>query len=138
MNSSFWLAAASYLILTFLIAAVWHLALFKNVYVRLGVFTRPRPIIWLGLLSMVLQAVVVAYLYPRYYGGGAPLAEGATFGLLLGVFMGTNAVLAEAGKNQVASLRTWIVLEGVYYLLQFIVVGAVIGMVYGPLAGRGA
>ena len=136
MNSQFWLAAASYLILTFIIAAAWHLALFKDVYTRLGVFTRPRPIIPLGVLSMVLQAAIVAYLYPFFYRGGSPLVEGATFGLLLGVFMGSNAVLAEAGKNQVGSLRTWIALEGVYYLLQFTVVGLVIGLVYGSLPSR--
>lgn len=131
VTPQFWIAAATYLVLTFIIAAGWHLALFKNVYARLGVFTRARPIISLGILSMVLQAAVVAYLYPFFYRGGDPLTEGAAFGLLLGVFMGSNAVLAEAGKNQVASLRTWIVLEGVYYVLQFTAVGLVIGLVYG-------
>ncbi|MGH7547582.1 MAG: hypothetical protein ACREMM_05345 [Gemmatimonadales bacterium] len=136
MNSKFWIAAASYLVLTFVIAAGWHLALFKDVYARLGVFTRPRPIIPLGILSMVLQAAVVAYLYPFFYRGGTPLAEGAMFGLLLGVFMGSNAVLAEAGKNEVGSLGTWIALEGVYYLLQFTLVGLVVGLVYGVLPSR--
>ncbi|HXF94963.1 MAG TPA: hypothetical protein VNI61_02555 [Gemmatimonadales bacterium] len=136
MNPKFWLAAASYFVLTFIIAAGWHLGLFKTVYARLGVFTRPRPIIALGVLSMILQAVVVAYLYPFYYRGGPPIAAGATFGLLLGVFMGSNAVLAEAGKNQVGSLGIWIALEGAYYLLQFLIVGAVIGLVYGALPSR--
>lgn len=136
MNSKFWMAAASYLVLTFVMAAGWHLALFKNVYARLGAFTRPRPIIPLGILSMVLQAAVVAYLYPFFYRGGSPLIQGATFGLLLGIFMGSNAVLAEAGKNEVGSLKTWIALEGVYYLAQFILVGVVIGLIYGMLPSR--
>lgn len=136
MSAQFWLAAASYLVLTFIIAAGWHLALFKRIYATLGMFTRPQPIVALGVLSMVLQAAVVAYLYPIFYRGGAPLATGATFGLLLGVFMGSNAVLAEAGKNQVTSLRTWIGLEGAYYLLQFAVVGAVIGLIYGEFPSR--
>lgn len=134
MSSKFWLAAASYLVLTFIFAAGWHLALFKAVYARLGAFSRPQPIIALGVLSMVLQAVVVAYLYPFFYRGGSPLATGATFGLLLGVFMGSNAVLAEAGKTQISPIGTWIMLEGIYYLAQFTVVGAVIGAIYGQLA----
>jgi hypothetical protein len=138
VNSKFWMAAAAYLVLTFVMAAGWHLALFKNVYARLGAFTRPRPIIPLGILSMVLQAAVVAYLYPFFYRGGRPLVEGATFGLLLGVFMGSNAVLAEAGKNAVGPLRTWITVEGVYYLVQFLLVGLVIGLIYGVLPGRAA
>jgi hypothetical protein len=136
VNPRFWLAGGSYLVLTFIFAASWHLVLFKTVYARLGVFTRPQPIIALGVLSMVLQAIVVAYLYPRFYGGGSPLMEGACFGLLLGIFMGSNAVLAEAGKNQVGSLRTWISLEGMYYLLQFTVIGMAVAWVYGPGAGR--
>jgi len=132
----FWSAAASYLVLTFILAAGWHLVLFRDVYARLGVFTRAEPILALGVLSMVLQALVVAYLYPVFYRGGNPLMEGAMFGLLLGVFMGSNAVLAEAGKNQVASLGTWIGLEGVYYLLQFTLVGMAVGSVYGGPPGR--
>lgn len=138
MHSEFWLATASYLVLTFIFAAGWHLVLFKDVYARLGVFTRARPIIPLGILSMVLQAVVVAYLYPFFYRGGPPPLEGATFGLLLGVFMGSNAVLGEAGKNEVGSLSTWLTLEGVYYLLQYTVVGLVVGLVYGALPSRAA
>jgi hypothetical protein len=138
VHSEFWLATASYLVLTFIFAAGWHLVLFKDVYARLGVFTRARPIIPLGILSMVLQAVVVAYLYPFFYRGGPPPLEGATFGLLLGVFMGSNAVLGEAGKNEVGSLSTWLTLEGVYYLLQYTVVGLVVGLVYGALPSRAA
>ncbi len=138
VSSRFWLAAVSYFVLTFIFAAGWHLGLFKNVYARLGAFTRPRPIIALGMLSMLLQAFVVAYLYPLYFRGGTPLVEGATFGLLLGVLIGSNAVLAEAGKTQIADLQTWITLEGVYYLLQFAVVGAVIGVVYGQIPARAA
>jgi hypothetical protein len=138
VNSKFWMAAAAYLVLTFVMAAGWHLALFKNVYARLGAFTRPRPIIPLGILSMVLQAAVVAYLYPFFYRGGSPLMEGATFGLLLGVFMGSNAVLAEAGKNEVGPLSTWITVEGVYYLVQFLLVGLAIGLIYGVPPGRAA
>ena len=131
MTSKFWIAAASYLLLTFFMAATWHLVLFKDVYARLGAFTRPRPIIALGVLSMVLQAAIAAYLYPLFYHGGNPRATGAWFGLLLGIFMGSSAVLAEAGKNQVGSLRTWILLEGLYYVVQFMIVGLVIGWIYG-------
>ena len=136
MSLKFWFAAASYLVLTFAIAAGWHLILFKDVYARLGAFTRPKPLIPLGIFSMVLQAAVVAYLYPFFYHGGNPLSTGAYFGLLLGIFMGSNAVLGEAGKNVVGPLRTWIPLESAYYLLQYTIVGLVVGWIYGPLGGR--
>ncbi len=48
--------------------------------------------------------------------------------------MGSNAAFAEAGKNEVASLSTWLVLESFYYLLQFGLVGTAIGLIYGGKA----
>lgn len=57
--------------------------------------------------------------------------DGLRFGVLVGVFLATSAVVAEAGKNYVASLSTWLVLETTYYLLQFMLSGLVIGLVYG-------
>ena len=122
-----------YLVVTFIVAAVWHLVLFKSLYEQLAVFTRAEPIIWLGVLSMVLQGAVMAYLFPVFWRKGNPLAAGVLLGLLLGVFMGSNAVLGEAGKNEVSSLPTWIVLESVFYLLH----GALAGLAVGFLSSRG-
>lgn len=124
-------AAATYAVLTFVIAATWHLVLFKGVYDQLGIFTRKEPLIPLGIASILMQAGVLSYLYPRFYRGGGPLREGLSFGLLTGVLMASIAVFAEAGKQQVNSVATWLVFESAYYLLQFMLSGIVIGMVYG-------
>lgn len=125
------LAAIGYIVVTFIIAAGWHLGLFKGVYDELEIFTRKEPLIHLGIISMILQGVVLAYIYPIGYQGGSPIKEGLRFGLLMGIFMGSNAVFAEAGKQQVSSLSTWLILESIYYLLQFSIVGIVIGWIYG-------
>jgi hypothetical protein len=127
----FLLATVGYIVVTFVIAAGWHLALFKDLYEALGIFTRKEPLIHLGVISMILQGLVLAYVYPIGYQGGSPVKEGLKFGLLMGIFMGSNAVFAEAGKQQVSSLSTWLILESVYYLLQFSLVGVVIGSIYG-------
>lgn len=127
----FGFAVIAYVIVTFVIAAGWHLVLFKDLYDQLGIFSRKEPIIPLGVASMVMQALVLAYLYPRFYRGGSPVKEGATFGLLVGVLMASIAVFAEAGKQQVSSLSTWLLFESTYYLLQFGLVGVCIGLIYG-------
>ena len=124
-------AAIGYIVVTFVIAAGWHLVLFKELYDELGIFTRKEPLIHLGVISMILQGCVLAYVYPLGYQGGRPVMEGLRFGLLMGIFMGSNAVFAEAGKQQVSSLSTWLILESVYYLLQFGLVGITIGLIYG-------
>ncbi len=124
------LAALGYVVVTFVIAAGWHLVLFKDVYDQLGIFSRKEPLIPLGIASMIMQAAVLAYLYPLFNRGGSPLKEGLRFGLLLGVLMASIAVFAEAGHQQVSSLATWLVFESVYYLLQFSLVGIVIALIY--------
>lgn len=132
MNSKkFLLAVGVYIVVTFAIAAGWHLLLFKDMYAQLAIFTRQEPIIPLGIASIAMQAVVLAYLYPLFSRGGSPAKEGLVFGLLIGVLMASIAVFAEAGKQNVASLPTWLIFESFYYLLQFGLVGILIGMVYG-------
>ncbi len=126
----YWLAALAYVFCTFLIAAPWHLVIFKSLYDELAIFTRKEPLIPLGLTSMVMQGLVLSYLYPLFARANHSVATGLKFGLLIGLLMASIAVLAEAGKQEVTSLSTWLLLETTYYLFQFAVVGAVIGWIY--------
>jgi hypothetical protein len=127
---NYWLAVLAYVVCTFLIAAPWHLVLFKSVYDELAIFTRQEPLILLGLISMLMQGLVLSYLYPLFAQGRHSVKTGASFGLLMGVLLASSAVFAEAGKQNVTSLPTWLTLESVYYLFQFSIVGVVIGLIY--------
>ena len=132
MNAKkFVLAIVAYIVVTFAVAASWHLVFFKDLYDQLAIFTRKEPLIPLGIVSIVTQALILAYLYPVIYKGGSPSREGLKFGLLIGALMASVAVFAEAGKQNVSSLATWLVLETVYYLLQFGALGVIIGLIYG-------
>lgn len=137
ISKKFTFAAVAYTILTFAVAASWHLVLFKDVYDQLGIFTRKEPIIPLGIASILMQALILAYLYPRFFKGGNPVREGLAFGLLSGVLMASIAVFAEAGKQHVSSLATWLVFESAYYLLQFGLLGVVIALIYGRRIEQG-
>lgn len=133
MTTKKFLAAwAAYLVVTFAGGATWHLMLFRPTYVRLGIFTRIEdPIIPLGLSAMLLQGAILSYVYPIFARRERPVREGLEFGLLAALFIGSSAVLAEAGKNYVSSLGTWLLLEWSYYLLQFLLSGVAIALVYG-------
>jgi hypothetical protein len=126
----YWLAVLAYVFCTFLIAAPWHLVLFKPVYDELAIFTRKEPLIPLGLISMLMQGLVLSYLYPLFAQARHSVKTGAVFGLLMGVLLASSAVFAEAGKQNVTSLSTWLLLESLYYLFQFSIVGAVMGAIY--------
>jgi hypothetical protein len=127
----FVLAVIAYIVVTFAVAASWHLVFFKDLYDQLAIFTRKEPLIPLGIVSILMQALVLAYLYPLFYRDGSPVKEGLKFGLLIGVLMASIAVFAEAGKQNVSSLATWLVFESAYYVLQFGVLGVIIGLIYG-------
>jgi len=124
-----WLA---YVVVTFAIGYVWHLVLFRKLYARLAIFTRlDDPIVPLGLSAMVIQGAVLAYLYPFVAGLGEPLIEGIRFGVIMGIFMASSAVIAEAAKQRVSSLPTWLAVESSYYAVQFVLCGVAIAFVYG-------
>lgn len=59
MNTQkFALAVIGYVVVTFVIAAGWHLVLFKGLYDQLGIFTREEPIIPLGIVSIIVSAIL--------------------------------------------------------------------------------
>jgi len=125
----FILAFFAYLIITFVVATAWHLVVFKDLYMTAGM--RREPLLHLGILSMLIQAFLMASLYPRFRGAGTPALEGLKFGVLMGLFMGSYGVLAEAGKFDIGPVGPFVATEGAFFLLQFAIVGTVIGLVYG-------
>ena len=129
ITKKFVLAFIAYLVIVFIIAVTWHLVLFKSSYSEAGM--REAPIFSLGILSMLIQATIMAYLYPLLSQRESPAKEGLKFGLLMGLFMGSYGVLAQAGKYDVGSLSTFLLLESAFFILQFAIVGTVIGLIYG-------
>ena len=96
----FWKAMFGYSIITLALGMVWHFVWFRDLYHQLGIYNREQPIIPLGILSMLIQGVILAYLFPFfYYKGGHPVTPGIKYGLLMGVYMYSVSTLANAAKN---------------------------------------
>jgi hypothetical protein len=131
MNRKFILATLVYAIVTMIHGFTWHFNFFPEVYAQLGIYNREPPIIPLGFASMILQGVILAYLYPRFYRGGTPAVEGVKFGLIMGLFLFSVSTLANAAKIQVSSMITWLSIQAAFHLIQFTATGAGIGLVYG-------
>lgn len=124
-----WLA---YVVITFVLGFVWHLVLFKGLYRRLAIYSRiDDPVVPLGLAAMIIQGAILAGLYPRVMHEESPLLAGIAFGLVMGAFIASSAVLAEAAKQRVTSLSTWLAVETAYYAIQFSVAGLAIGLIHG-------
>lgn len=115
---------------TMLIAAPWHFVLFKDLYHSFGIYNRAEPIVPLGFLSMLIQGVVMTYIYPRYCNGESTYKKSIQFSLLMGVFLYSVTTMANAAKIEVSPMGTWFAIQAAFHLLQFLSIGLVLGFVY--------
>jgi len=128
------LAVLAYLVPTFVTGFVWHLVLFHSLYQRLEIY-RPDPLIPLGFGSMLVQAVLFAWAYPRLF-STAPQAWGRSAllaGLGFAALSWSFTTLAVAAKHPMTSLPEYVALETGYTILQFLLVAPLMA-----LAWRGA
>jgi hypothetical protein len=126
----FWLGVAAYIIPTFPIAFVWHLVLFEQKYHALGIY-RDDPIIPFGLASMIVQAVIFSWAFPRLFvGRGSFLRDGLLYGLGAGLLSWSFTTLAVAAKHPMSSIQDYVVLETAFTVLQFAVVGPLIALAW--------
>ncbi len=130
----FALATLAYVAVSFVLGFIWHLILFKDFYYGFGIYTRENPIFAFGVGSMVLQGLILAYLYPFFNRGSRSITTGIRFGLLMGTFMWSVTVLAFAAKTNVNSLSTFFILSTLFHLIQFAAAGALIGWIQGSTA----
>lgn len=133
MSLKYALAVLAYVVPSMLLAVPWHLWWFKQEYHDFGIYTRADPIIPLGLTTMLIQGIVIAWIYPRWYRGGAPALQGIKFALLMGLFLYSVSTLANIAKVEVANPWYFILLSGIFHTLQFTITGAAIGLAFGRL-----
>lgn len=119
--------------ISMLLAVPWHLMIFKDAYHTLTPFMRADPIIPLGMLSIIIQGAVLGYLYPMYYAkkGGNPIQAGITFTLIAGLLIYTVMGLTTVAKYEVTDSGQFLLLHTGFQLIQFIISGAAIGLIYG-------
>ncbi len=125
MNRSYWMAALAYLVPTFPLGYFWHLSIFADRYRALEMY-RDDVIIPLGLASMVLQALLYAWAYPRLFGDLDWRSGALRFGLVFGVLAWSLAVLPVAAKYRMASVSGFLWLETAFTALQYAIVSPLI------------
>jgi len=130
MDHRFWLAVAAYLVPTFPLGYFWHLTTFRAQYERLEIY-RPQVIIPLGLTSMLLQALLFAWIYPRLFSTHHHwVSSAAAFAAIFGLLAWSFATLPVAAKNRMASVRSFLLLESAFTVVQFAIVSPLIALAY--------
>ena len=91
------------------------------------------PLMFVGILFAMF---IATYVYAKGYEGGSSVQEGMRFGVLLGLLMvgyvaGVDYAIMRIGRKMALYF-------GLAQLVEWIVVGTVIGLVYKPAASAGA
>lgn len=118
MTSSIIFGSLAYIIPTFLLAYFWHLKLFKKQY-EIWDYAGGNPSPPLGLLSMIVQGLVLSILY-----AWAPIAHNSfltsiSFIGILGAFHWSTHVIAAMAKNPKTRNLKYFLVETFFLLLQF-------------------
>lgn len=112
-------AASAYLIITFPLAVVWHIVIFKSLYDSLGYFGTSEPNFLLGFIAILSQGLVLAALYPVYHRYDNPWTSTLCFSALVAVFLWACHVVAYAAKHDLTSIAGFIGIETLYMAVQF-------------------
>ncbi|MCI0612170.1 hypothetical protein L0244_04190 [bacterium] len=118
-----------YTAVTFPIAVVWHVTLFKDLYQSFGYFAR-EPNFVLGLLSIVIQGVLLSWLFPLVRLSGTSVKRGLKFIAIVGPFFWTSHVLAFVAKQAFVDATLFVAMETGYLTAQFGVFGLLLGLIY--------
>jgi hypothetical protein len=132
MGKKIALGALGYIVPTFIWGYLWHLVFFPDVYETFGVYTRKNPIILMGLGSMIVQGIILAWVYSLTSGprSAHPMRSAITFNLVIGLFFISGTVLALAAKAEIAHLTAWFGYNLAFSAVQFLMSGIAFGLVF--------
>ncbi|SHO57032.1 hypothetical protein VQ7734_02801 [Vibrio quintilis] len=125
------LGVVAYFVITMAWAYPWHMVFFHDLYVEWGAFQRAEPLMPLGIAAVLIQGIVIAYLYPFYARvKGYSIASGIRFNLMIGLMTYTAMGFATAAKFSIEPVSQFLLFHTVFQVIQFILTGAAFGMIY--------
>ena len=123
------LGTLAYTVGTFVLAVVWHVVLFEERYKAFG-YLEGEPNFLLGLLTILLQGVVLSVLFPWVQLRGHAYARAMKYVALVGAFFWTSHVLAFLAKQAVEDGALFALMETFYLCLQFGLFGVCLGWIH--------
>ena len=127
----------AYTLVTFPIAVIWHVILFKEKYQLFGYF-EAEPNFILGLVTIIIQGSILSFLYPYVTFQGTGIIRGLKFSLVIGVFFWSSHVLTLIAKQTVENPLMFIAMESFYLLLLFGIYGVLISLIYKGSTNKNA
>jgi len=131
------LAIIAYVVLTFALGFVWNLILFKDLYAGMtGAATRTNPIIQLGLIAILLEAITLSLAFHRFHNPTIGLKSGLGIALGLGLFSMTYASLVVPAKFAIEPVATYSLMEIAFGLIHYTLAGIVLVRLFAGKLGE--
>jgi hypothetical protein len=83
-----------------------------------------------GMIAIVIGILIVAMVYARVYPAGSGIRSGTALGALIGLFTVCTFVIHNYVNLNIGLTLT--LYQGIAYFIQWVVVGAAIGLIYRP------
>ena len=84
---------------------------------------REEPLMYFGLLTMLIQGIVLTVLYLKWANNNFNIKQGLIFSWLVGLFFVSYLALVEPDKYNVMNVTEWVLVEGIAGLFQFNIFG---------------
>lgn len=121
----------AYFVITMAWAYPWHMVLFHDLYVQWGAFQRAEPIMVLGIAAILIQGIVIGYLYPFYIRDhSSSIRRGVQFTLIIGLMTYTAMGFATAAKFKIEPVADFLIYHTIFQAIQFILVGIALGWIF--------
>lgn len=125
------LFVAAYFVITMAWAYPWHMVFFHDLYVQWGAFQRAEPIMPLGIAAILIQGLVIGYLYSKYDPESRKTVfDGVKFTLIIGLMTYTAMGFATAAKFKIEPVADFLIYHTAFQAVQFILTGLALGLIY--------
>ena len=121
-----------YIVISFAAQSLSHFAINAKHYASIS-FMRTEPIFALGFITMIMQGIILTYLFEHFSKKKYTQRNGLVYGLLMAAFFVSYPALVEPAKYQVPSISSWIMVEGTVGLLQFSLFGIFLSLLFRKL-----
>ena len=124
------LAFAGAFLITACFAILWHVALFEQQFLSLGVFTRmDEPLYFYGMTAWVIEALALVLVFFRTDWKNGSMLEALKVAWLMGLFAAASSLFGMAAKVQIDDLILWFLLTGGFIALHTTFLGLWLGFV---------
>lgn len=116
-----------FIVVSFAAQSISHFAINADHYSTIS-FMRAEPIFILGFLTMIMQGIVVSYLFLIYSKNEFTWTKGLAYGLILSAFFVSYPAFVEPAKYKVPSISSWILVEATVGVIQFGLIGILLSV----------